>query len=110
MDLVHSKDKNCENGNIQKINPEIHKQIKKDMEKQTKYKRLSDDIQNRTPSCGLIVIDNFYKNAYETRKYILTQEFSVRGNYPGQRTVSYATQHLKDIIQEYVMPFGGKIT
>ena len=95
---------------IQKINPEIPEQIKKEMEKQTKYKRLFDDIQVRGPSCGLIVIDNFYKNAYETRKYILTQEFSVGGNYPGQRTVSYATQHLKDIIQEYVMPFGGKIT
>jgi hypothetical protein len=95
---------------IQKINPEIHEQIKKDMEKHTKYKRLFDDIQVRGPSCGLIVIDNFYKNAYETRKYVLTQEFSVRGNYPGQRTVSYATQHLKDIIQGYVMSFGGKIT
>ena len=95
---------------IQKINPEIPEQIKKEMEKQTKYKRLFDDIQVRGPSCGLIVIDNFYKNPHETRKYILTQEFSVRGNYPGQRTVSYATQHLKDIIQEYVMPFGGKIT
>jgi predicted O-methyltransferase YrrM len=95
---------------IQKINPEIEEQVKKEMEKRTKYKRLFDDIQVRGPSCGLIVIDNFYKNAYETRKYILTQEFSVGGNYPGQRTVSYATQHLKDIIQEYVMPFGGKIT
>jgi predicted O-methyltransferase YrrM len=95
---------------IQKINPEIEEQVKKEMEKRTKYKRLFDDVQVRGPSCGLIVIDNFYKNAYETRKYILTQEFSVRGNYPGQRTVSYATQHLKDIIQGYVMPFGGKIT
>ena len=95
---------------IQKINPEIEEQVKKEMEKRTKYKRLFDDVQVRGPSCGLIVIDNFYKNAYETRKYVLTQEFSVRGNYPGQRTVSYATQHLKDIIQGYVMPFGGKIT
>jgi predicted O-methyltransferase YrrM len=95
---------------IQKINPEIEEQVKKEMEKRTKYKRLFDDIQVRGPSCGLIVIDNFYKNPHETRKYILTQEFSVRGNYPGQRTVSYATQHLKDIIQGYVMPFGGKIT
>lgn len=94
----------------EQINPEIPEQIKKEMEKQTKYKKLFDDIQVRSPSCGLIVIDNFYKNAYETRKYVLTQEFSVRGNYPGQRTASYATQHLKDIIQGYVMPFGGKIT
>jgi hypothetical protein len=96
--------------NMQKINPEIHEEIKKEIEIHTKYKTLFDDIQVRSPSCGLIVIDNFYKNPHETRKYILTQEFSVRGNYPGQRTISYATQHLKDIIQGYVMPFGGKIT
>lgn len=98
------------NANIQKINPEIEEQIQKEIERHTKYKTLFDDIQVRSPSCGLIVIDNFYNNPHETRKYILTQEFSVRGNYPGQRTVSYATQHLKDIIQGYVMPFGGKIT
>jgi hypothetical protein len=64
----------------------------------------------RAPSCGLIVIDNFYNNALETRAYILQQEFTVRGNYPGQRTISYANQHLKDIIQKYIEPFGGKIT
>ena len=46
------------------------------------------------PSCGLIVIDNFYNNPLETRNYILTQEFSVKGNFPGQRTISYATEHL----------------
>ena len=62
------------------------------------------------PSCGLIVIDNFYNNPYETRNYILTQEFSVKGNYPGRRTKSYANEHLKEIIQKYVEPFGGKIT
>ena len=56
------------------------------------------------------MIDNFYSNAIDTRNYILTQEFKVRGNYPGQRTHSFANQHLKDIIQEYVMPYGGKIT
>ena len=33
----------------------------------------------------------------------------MRGNYPGQRTISYANNHLKDIIQKYVYPFGGKI-
>jgi hypothetical protein len=34
----------------------------------------------------------------------------VRGNYPGSRTISYATEHLRTIIQKYVEPFGGKIT
>jgi predicted O-methyltransferase YrrM len=103
------KDKLINHNNVN-VNSVVQEQVKKEMEKQTKYKKFFDDIQVRGPSCGLIVIDNFYKNPHETRKYILTQEFSVRGNYPGQRTVSYATQHLKDIIQGYVMPFGGKIT
>jgi hypothetical protein len=63
-----------------------------------------------TPSCNLIVIDNFYNNPNEMRDYILTQDFKVTGNYPGKRTKSYATENLKNIIQKYVEPFGGKIT
>jgi hypothetical protein len=71
---------------------------------------LKTDLKTRGPSCGLIVIDNFYNNPYETREYILTQNFSVKGNYPGQRTVSFANEHLKGMIQKYIEPFGGKIT
>jgi hypothetical protein len=90
-------------------NNNFRKEMEKEMDKQKKYKNLFDDIKSRRPSCGLIIIDNFYNNAYETRKYVLTQDFLVRGNYPGQRTISYANNHLKDIIQKYVEPFGGKI-
>jgi hypothetical protein len=67
-------------------------------------------LSRKSPSCGLIIIDNFYNNAMETRNYILSQEFSVKGNFPGQRTISYANEHLKEIIQKYIEPFGGKIT
>lgn len=88
---------------------ENSKEINK-LSKESKKNKLFDDIQTRSPSCGLIIIDNFYNNPYDTRKYILTQEFLVRGNYPGQRTISYATHKLKDIIQKYIEPFGGKIT
>jgi hypothetical protein len=59
--------------------------------------------------CNLMVIDNFYTNAKETRDYILSQEFKVRGNYPGQRTTSRATQHLKEMIEGYIQHFAGKI-
>ncbi len=59
--------------------------------------------------CNLMVIDNFYINAKETRDYILSQEFKVRGNYPGQRTTSRATQHLKEMIEGYIQHFAGKI-
>ena len=63
----------------------------------------------KTIYCNLMVIDNFYTNAQETRDYILTQEFKVRGNYPGQRTTSRANSHLKDMIQGYIQHFAGKI-
>ena len=56
-----------------------------------------------------MIIDNFYTNALETRKYILTQEFKVRGNYPGQRTTSRANNHLKEMIEGYIQHFAGKI-
>lgn len=62
------------------------------------------------PSGNLIVVDNFYNNAKEVREYILKQEFKVKGNYPGCRTRSYASDKLKDLIQKYVEPYGGKIT
>jgi hypothetical protein len=88
----------------------IKDDIRIEIKKQLKYKSLFEDLKTRKPSCGLIIIDNFYNNPIETRNYILTQEFTVRGNYPGQRTISYANQQLKDVIQEYVLPFGGKIT
>ena len=64
----------------------------------------------RNPNCSLIIVDNFYNNPMDTRNYILSQDFEVRGNYPGQRTYSFATPELKETIQKYVMPFAGKIT
>jgi len=69
-----------------------------------------DILLNKGPSCGLIIIDNFYNNAMNTRNYILTQDFSVKGNFPGKRTISYANSRLKEIIQKSIEPFSGKIT
>ena len=80
------------------------------MEQHTNKLLLLNDIHHRKPSCNLIIIDNFYNNPYETRNFILTQPFSVIGNFPGKRTISFANTHLKDIIQTYVEPFGGQIT
>ena len=67
-------------------------------------------ISNLTPRPMLIVIDNFYNNPLETRNYILEQDFKIRGNYPGQRTVSHASEEIKSTIQNWIYPFGGKIT
>jgi hypothetical protein len=82
-----------------------------------KLKKCSNQLENlktyyknQSIYCNLLIIDNFYNNAIETRNYILTQDFKVRGNYPGQRTESYANEHLKEMIQGYIEHFAGKIT
>lgn len=64
----------------------------------------------RAPSPGMIVIDNFYTNAMEMREMALRQEFKVRGNYPGVRTRSFASVAIRNKFQEFVAPFGGRIT
>lgn len=71
---------------------------------------LEKAILERPPSCSIIVIENFYSNPIEVRDFILTQDFNVTGNYPGKRTISYATPSIKDKIQKYIKPFGGNIT
>ena len=65
---------------------------------------------NKSIYCKLLVIDNFYNNALETRNHILQQPFDVKGNYPGARTVSYATTEIRDIIQDHIRHFAGRIT
>ena len=108
-------EKNIENNiimdtsNISEQNEIINISINEPTDKIDKNFELSN-ILKRGPDCGIIVVDNFYNNAMDTRNYILSQEFSVKGNFPGQRTISYANDHLKEIIQKYVEPFGGKIT
>lgn len=55
---------------------------------------------------SLIVVDNFYENPDSVRDFALTREYLVRGNYPGLRTLSYATVELKNKFQSFVKPFG----
>ncbi len=56
-----------------------------------------------------IVIDDFYQNPYEVRDFALEQEFSVEGNYPGMRTDSHLNDDIKNLIQETIEPFAGRI-
>jgi len=57
-----------------------------------------------------IVVDDFYINPWQVRDFALKQEFAVRGNYPGQRTVSFLNDSLKTTIQSIVGPHAGKVT
>jgi len=55
------------------------------------------------------VIDNFYSDVDEVRKFALKQDFSVRGNYPGPRTNSFLNDSVKSVIESVVSPFYGKV-
>lgn len=59
---------------------------------------------------NLIITDNFYQDPDPVRQYALNQEFTVYGNYPGQRTRPVFYDSLKDSIQYIVQHAGGKIT
>ena len=59
---------------------------------------------------NLIITDNFYVHSDKVREFALSQEFSVRGNYPGQRTTPFYYDDLKNCIQYLVQNAGGKIT
>lgn len=57
-----------------------------------------------------LVIDNFYSNPDIVRDFALSQEFSVKGNYPGSRTKSFLTPDVKELIQLAIEPLAGKVT
>jgi hypothetical protein len=58
---------------------------------------------------SLIIVDNFYVNPDNVRNFALSQEFSVKGNYPGARTKPFITNDVKEAI-EHNMQFACKIT
>ena len=57
-----------------------------------------------------LTIDNFYSDPMRVREFALSQEFAVRGNYPGQRTKSFLTDSLKKKMRDILYPFAGEIT
>jgi hypothetical protein len=56
-----------------------------------------------------LVIDDFYAEPEKVREFALNQEFKVRGNYPGQRTVSFLNDSLKKKLQDILYPYAGNI-
>jgi len=57
-----------------------------------------------------LCISNFYNNPDETREFMLTQSFDLKGNYPGYRTQSFLDDSIKNTIQEFIRPFAGNVT
>jgi hypothetical protein len=58
----------------------------------------------------LIVVDDFYTNPDDVRNFALSQEFSVRGNYPGMRTKSFLDDSQKAVIDGIVSHASGGVT
>ena len=58
---------------------------------------------------NLMIIDNFYSDAEAVREMALSQEFGVKGNYPGQRTVPMATESAKELLAAALRPLNGEI-
>lgn len=59
---------------------------------------------------NLIITDDFYVYPDVVRDFALSQEFTVYGNYPGQRTQTFHYYDLKRSIQHIVQQAGGMIT
>ena len=57
-----------------------------------------------------LIVDDFYDNIDNVREFTLSQEFGVTGNYPGNRTKSFASQHIKEYINKLIRPTTGDIT
>jgi hypothetical protein len=56
-----------------------------------------------------ITIDNFYNNPDQVREFALQQDFSVKGNYPGSRTVPFLNEDTKQGIRNLIEPHAGAI-
>ena len=58
----------------------------------------------------LLIVDGFYTDVDAVREFALQQDFSVKGNYPGNRTVSFLNNSIKETIERIVSPHAGKVT
>jgi hypothetical protein len=75
---------------------------------------LSEYRRNKSASCGLIVIDNFYENPMEVRNFALKQEYieqkCIEDSYcVGKRSKSFACHEHKERFQKILEPLVGKI-
>lgn len=61
-------------------------------------------------SVSVIIIDDFYNNALEVRKFALSQEFNITGNWPGNRSQSFLTSDTKVAIEKLLFSHAGKVT
>ena len=59
---------------------------------------------------NVIIIDDFYSNPDAVRAFALQQDFTVKGNWPGQRTNSFMTDDTRTSIQNILRNAAGEVT
>ena len=57
----------------------------------------------------LLITDQFYNDVDAVREFALQQDFSVKGNYPGNRTISFLNESVKETIESIIEPHAGKV-
>ncbi len=59
---------------------------------------------------NIIVVDDFLTNPDETREFVLQQEFTESGNYPGMRSKPFENESVISTIASILEPHAGSIT
>jgi hypothetical protein len=59
---------------------------------------------------NVIITDDFYSNPDSVREFALKQDFTVRGNFPGNRTDSFLTDDVKVTVQNIIRAAAGEVT
>ena len=57
----------------------------------------------------LLITDQFYNDVDAVREFALQQDFSIKGNYPGNRTISFLNDSIKETIESIIEPHAGKV-
>ena len=70
---------------------------------------LKEYRKSKSPQCSFIVIDNFYDNPMEVRRFALQQEYKEDAYYPGRRSPPFACEEHKERFQQILQPIAGKI-
>lgn len=72
-----------------------------------KEPKTTQTLENKTLNPNIIVIDKFYENPDNVRKFALSNNIEILGNYPGKRTQHYPTYEIKHKLQSIMKPYGN---
>lgn len=59
---------------------------------------------------NMIIIDDFYSNPNEVREFALQQQFNIKGNYPGARTLPLLNASTKAGLSSILFQSSGTVT